>query len=307
MGSEERAQPGPQEGGRPPGGVVGRLKHLVRERTVLVLAILFALGGGLLLWHQTHVHASIVKDSALESAKAYSEALAAFRTLYTSEVVEVVRKLDPPVVVTHDLENNPHAIPLSETFTIMLGRAIGAQGSGVQAGLYSPHPFPWRWQEWREKKQRDPFVMKAWKALKQDPATAFHSFEDVDGLASLRYATADLMRASCIDCHNNHEATPKSDWKVGDLRGVLEVTLPVAAADLSTAGLWETLWLVAVFGALGIAVLALVIGRLRRTSRELEGRVHMRTEQLVTSNEELSRSEKELQEAIGRASCRERV
>ena len=64
---------------------------------MLVLAILFALGGAFLLWRQASVHRSIVERSALESAKAYSEALATFRTLYTRDVVEVVRKLAWPI------------------------------------------------------------------------------------------------------------------------------------------------------------------------------------------------------------------
>ena len=190
MGSEERAQPGPQEGGRPPGGVVGRLKHLVRERTVLVLAILFALGGGLLLWHQTHVHASIVEQSALDNAKAYSQALATFRTLYTRDVVEVVRKLDPPVVVTHDFEDQPGSIPLPATFSIRLGKTIGELegGSGVRSDLYSPYPFPGR------PRNETKFAEDAWEALTRDPKTPFYRFDDAR--KSVRYATADLMRAS---------------------------------------------------------------------------------------------------------------
>ena len=45
----------------------------------------------------------------------------------------------------------------------------------------------------------------------------------------LRFATADLMRPSCINCHNTHPETPKNDWKVGDVRGVLEVVQPIDA------------------------------------------------------------------------------
>ena len=109
--------------------------------------------------------------------------------------------------------------------------------------------------------QSDPFVMQAWNALKRDPTTAFHSFEDVDGRASLRYATADLMRESCIDCHNSHADTPRSDWKVGDLRGVLEVILPVDhAAAQSIAGLWQVFFIVALPT---VVFLALVIWRAR--------------------------------------------
>ena len=124
MGSEERVEPRPSTGGRSKGGFVSLARDLVRERTVLVLAILFALGGGFLLWHQARVHTSIVEGSAVDHAKAYSEALATFRTLYTRDVVEVVRKLDEPVLVTHDFEHRPGSIPLPATFSIRLGKTI---------------------------------------------------------------------------------------------------------------------------------------------------------------------------------------
>lgn len=54
---------------------------------------------------------------------------------------------------------------------------------------------------------------------------------------SLRYAVADVMQASCIDCHNHHPDSPKTDWRVGDVRGVLEFIRPldkeVAASNAS--------------------------------------------------------------------------
>ncbi len=37
------------------------------------------------------------------------------------------------------------------------------------------------------------------------------------------------MRPACVECHNTHPESPKTNWKVGDLRGVLEVTIPLDA------------------------------------------------------------------------------
>jgi two-component system CheB/CheR fusion protein len=31
----------------------------------------------------------------------------------------------------------------------------------------------------------------------------------------------------CVNCHNSHPLTPKNDWKLGDVRGVLEVRVPI--------------------------------------------------------------------------------
>ncbi len=35
------------------------------------------------------------------------------------------------------------------------------------------------------------------------------------------------MKKGCVKCHNESEKSPKRDWKVGDLVGVLEVTRPL--------------------------------------------------------------------------------
>jgi signal transduction histidine kinase len=43
------------------------------------------------------------------------------------------------------------------------------------------------------------------------------------------------MAATCTDCHDTHPESPKRDWKVGDVRGIQEVTItqPIAANLLS--------------------------------------------------------------------------
>ncbi|QBG34327.1 sensor histidine kinase [Litorilituus sediminis] len=32
---------------------------------------------------------------------------------------------------------------------------------------------------------------------------------------------------ACVDCHNNHPLTPKADWQLGDVRGVLEISTDI--------------------------------------------------------------------------------
>ena len=58
-------------------------------------------------------------SAALESARLYTDALAEFRTMYTSEVVERLRPLG--VKVTHDYRDTDGAIPLPATMSMMLG------------------------------------------------------------------------------------------------------------------------------------------------------------------------------------------
>ena len=35
------------------------------------------------------------------------------------------------------------------------------------------------------------------------------------------------MKESCVKCHNGSERSPKRDWKIGDVAGVLAITRPL--------------------------------------------------------------------------------
>ena len=114
------------------------------------------------------------------------------------------------------------AIPLPATLSMLLGNRLAEKEDHGQTRLYSPYPFPWRTKSGG---LRDDYSRDAWKALNKRPDEPFYRFQDIDGRPSLRYATADLMRSSCVHCHNNHPDTPKHDWKEGDVRGVLAPAL----------------------------------------------------------------------------------
>jgi signal transduction histidine kinase len=267
---------------------LGRETHwqLLHRRPILVLAIL-AIGGALVIWwHIANLSHTLLESKALRDADLYSEAIAEFRALYTSEVVETV--MQRGIEVTHDYKAKESAIPLPATLSLLLGKRIGEHGSGAETRLYSPYPFPWRRAEGG---LRDQFAQAAWDFLQRNPDTAFHRFEKSGGRQVLRYAMADRMQAGCVSCHNSHPSSPKKDWKEGDVRGVLEVNLPMHRAEGEIrSGLWGTLALMAGITAGGLGILALVVRRLRRISVELENRVsdlREREKQIWMTNEQL--------------------
>src|SRR5215475_3389880 len=235
--------------------------RLLHERTTLVLLLLFCLGMGCMLWHVSRLQSNLIASIAIQDASLYAQALAEFRTLYTSEVVETVRSRG--IEVTHDYMTHAGAIPLPVTLTMLLGKRISAHETGAQVRLYSPYPFPSRRAEGG---LHDTFAQAAWDYLQHHPSTSFHRVEEVQGRPSLRYATADLMRPSCVNCHNTHLDSPKTDWKTGDVRGVLEIIFPLDTAVAQTrVGLRGTFALMVVMSGVGLSGLALVIGRLRRS------------------------------------------
>ncbi|NQZ21178.1 MAG: response regulator [Colwellia sp.] len=182
-----------------------------------------------------YLNTEITQESSLHNAEIYVKALEEFRTLYTSEVINKLNQQQ--IEVTHDYQDKKNAVPLPATLTILLGKGISAHENGADTRLYSPFPFPWR----EDGGLQDKFAEQAWQYLNKNPAGNYSSFELYNGENVLRFAKADQMRESCISCHNSHLSTPKNDWKIGDVRGVLEVIIPLDKSLIASAQRFSTL------------------------------------------------------------------
>ena len=165
--------------------------------------------------------------------------------------------------VTHDYHSIPAAIPIPATFTIELGQQISDRSaSGVQIRVYSDYPFLSR----RNGGPKDDFETEALHKLRSDAKTKVFKFEDYKGQPVLRYATARVMQQTCVDCHNTHPDSPKKDWKVGDVRGVVEIIQPLDKdVDRTRAGLEGAFVLVGVIctSLLGVAGIAIAVNRVK--------------------------------------------
>jgi signal transduction histidine kinase len=248
------------------------LAYVIYQRTIPLLTVMFCVGVAVMLWHLSHLSSTLVESGALQGTSLYSQSLSELRTFYNSEVVERVK--GHGINVTHDYATKEGAIPIPATFTIEYGKHISRKGTGIQVRVYSDYPFPFR----KDGGPRDVFEREALLQLQKQPDRSFSRFEDFQGRPSLRYGSAIIMGPGCVACHNTHPESPKTDWKIGDVRGVQEIIQPLDnVAALTVAGLQDTLVLLATMGILGLSSLGLVIGRMRRTSAELAQRVTERT------------------------------
>ncbi|MDP3848080.1 MAG: diguanylate cyclase [Pseudomonas sp.] len=243
-----------------------RALDLFQRHAVLGMALILLLSLSGLSWGLHQAFNQQLQNAALKNAQLYTTILSEFRSLYTSEVV--ARASAHGMTVTHDYQGNPQAIPLPATLSMLLGNRLGQQSSGASTRLYSPYPFPWRAQEGGLK---DDFGQQAWQALQAAPEQPFYRFERRGDQLVLRYATADRLREACVDCHNNHADSPRRDWKVGDVRGILEVEQPLDSAGLSARPLQiETAIVSLSILALFSTLLALVVGRLHRAREQAQ-------------------------------------
>lgn len=262
-----------------------RLLQLLHRRTIIVLAVLFVAGVVGAWWNISQLSSNWVYSQALQSASQYAEVMQAARTLYSSEAVDRAKTI-PGITVTNEYTSKTGAIPLPATYLIELAHYITEKKSGMAVRLYSDYPFR---QRQAEGGTRDEFERTAVMRLRADPEQPYVRMEAFQGRMALRYAQADIMKPSCVACHNTHPDSPKRDWRVGDVRGFLEVIQPLDGFMAQTnRGLNSTFAMLLGLAMLGLLGIAIVVGRLRQTSKDLELRVIERTAQLQQTNQKLT-------------------
>ena len=234
----------------------------VREHWVsLALAGLLLVTGGL-LWHLHRQFDRLYSDMATQGTELEARLIENMRRIYSREVVD--RVTQEGISAAHDYAEKPRAIPLPATLTMALGEEVHRDRPGAVVKLYSDQPFPWR----KDRPPLDSFELAALTALRDTPAKPYFRFETYGGRPSLRYAVADRMDASCLRCHNDPASgSPKTDWRIGDVRGVLEVIRPLDDAVAATHGSlqWTFNGILALY-ACGLLGLILVVQRLRATA-----------------------------------------
>lgn len=161
-----------------------------------------------------------VVDGVIENSQSTVDQFKTLRKYYTQNVVG---KAIASGALKPDSDHQGHSnrIPLPATMIHDLSGLM--EDKGLVIKLYSEYPFPNR-----ANRQLDSFEKSAWKQLVQSPdKTVVEQFEE-NGRTLVRVAISDKMSAQpCVACHNTHPQTPKNDWKMGDVRGVLEVTTDI--------------------------------------------------------------------------------
>ncbi len=191
---------------------------------------------------------------ATSSATSMVNQIKKIRGYYTENVImDVKASGDLSAGIKH--ENDPSVVPLPATFVHDVSRLFSEQD--ISLSLYSAYPFPGR-----ADRKMDGFMQEAWDYLSINPDGIYKRQEVQNGETFLRVAVADQMVSDgCVSCHNAHPDTPKADWKVGDVRGVLEVReniqAPLAASDMLTRNILIGIAL----AGLGLMLIALVTTR----------------------------------------------
>jgi len=173
------------------------------------------------------------------------------RAYYADNVISRLQDAGGQAVYSENYRDIHGGIPIPATLSIELGALFdNAHTDGrISYEFVSDYPFAKRASQ-----PLDAFERQAILAFRADASLA--SFDELQGnglgRSSYRLATPVRMRAACVTCHNAHPDSPKRDWKVGDVRGIQEVSV----RGLQAEGFGNLSGLFAYVGLLGLTSLA---------------------------------------------------
>lgn len=192
-------------------------------RLLIALVLVLLAGLPLAVWLDLrHLSAAILSRQANDLNTAITD----IRDFYARDVVQHVLSSSGHTVVTPDFDTIPGAIPIPATFSLELGSVIGANQGNIRYGFMSDYPF-----KHRAPHHLDAFESSALAAFRAQPSqrqivdVSWHGWDN-----RVRLVAPIIMGQTCVACHNTHPDSTKRDWKVGDVRGIQEISIlePVA-------------------------------------------------------------------------------
>jgi len=206
------------------------------------------------------------------------------RAYYTDNVVNKIEKKSN-LHINFDHKTDENTVPLPAT-TIHDLSDILTKSDNVHASFYSNYPFPNR-----SSRVLDSFQKDSIEFLTKNPDKIFSKSDIIDGKNVYRVATADILTSqTCVNCHNTRADSPKTDWRLHDVRGVLEVYVPISDHFMLSR---EQIWYVILFIGLVVLTFSLHYGilyfkrekELINTASILENEIQKRTKDLHESNQ----------------------
>ncbi len=232
---------------------------------VLTVFILFLIGLTVIFINNYQLSQKIIKNSSEQFSDEFLTITAIVGKVYASEVVKRAKK--GGILASHEYKKHPGAIPVPATFNLLLSEEISKAKTGVKSYLYSDYPFTHRGKA----THKDTFQRNALTNLQKTPTEPYYSYEQINGVNYLRYAKAVIMKETCVTCHNSHPQSPKTDWEVGQVRGVREVNVPLqSSAKIIETGLWTNASIMILVTLLLLSFIWIAIRQLRKSLLEVK-------------------------------------
>ena len=249
-------------------------------QTPVVLLILLLLAGlPLAVWLDLRsLSSGILRQQAFQTGQIIDD----MRGFYATDVVARVLAAHQQVKPVHNYTQIDGAIPIPATLSIELGKKISSQNAAIKYRFVSDFPFIGR-----ERHPLDGFETAALASLRGNPKQQIVEIAGTIFDRSVRMATPVIMGEACVACHNSHPDSPKKDWKVGDVRGIQEITIQQPLA----ANIFAFRYLLGYFVIAALSGLAFILMQRRqaRTIAEMNQDLSVANEYLASVSMKIAR------------------
>ena len=239
----------------------------------VLLVVLLLVGLPIAVWLDLR---GLADSNLRRQASDLNSIITSVRGYYASNVVGRVLAAPPGTTtrVVHNYQDFPGAIPIPATLSLELGKVIGEQQHNIGYRFVSDYPFANRAPH-----RLDRFETDALRRLRENPNQMISMSSNSPFVDQVRWVAPVIMAQTCVSCHNTHPESLKRDWKVGDVRGLQEVTI----AQPIIGNIFAFKYLLAYFALVALAGFTFIV-----LQRRQAGVIQGMNSELETANEFLA-------------------
>jgi hypothetical protein len=185
------------------------------------LSLCGLLAGSMLLQSCKQASSEAAGVSAQKMADALHAVMEADRTVYTRKVVNRLT-IDDKVITASEHWQDDKALPLPAQMFRMGAEMVTEKNLGFTYSLLSIWPVN------KQNKPKTKIEQEGLKFVADNPEKNFYGEEKLGNTTYYTAVYADKAVApACINCHNQHKDSPRSDFKLGETMGGVVIRIPL--------------------------------------------------------------------------------
>lgn len=259
-----------------------------------LLFLVALIGLPFVLYEALRQHAA---NEAIRDARSLSAMISIVRSYYAANVSGRLLQSQGKATLSENYHQIEGGIPIPATLSIELGDAIRQRAVEGSFMFYFVSDAPFKR---RIRPPLDEFQTEALRTFRRGEGLDEHwrLEADANGNQRMRLAIPVRMEKACVGCHNSHPDSTARNWKVGDVRGIQDVSVDLSLSGQAEDSLLLSLYLVFFVGSCLVA--------LREYQRSNSGLQRLNDTMELTRAELLS-SRQALQTKLDRLAARNEV
>lgn len=187
-------------------------KKLVTASTLLTATLIAGCSGG---------EPASSGISPQKMADALHAVMEADRTVYTKKVINRLVK-EEKVIKASEQWKDDKALPLPAQMFRFGAEMVAEKDAGFTYSLLSLWPIN------KQNAPKTEIEKAGLEFIGTNPGEKYYGEETLGGVKYFTAVYPDVAVApACVDCHNKHKDTPKTDFKIGDVMGGVVLRIPI--------------------------------------------------------------------------------